>query len=197
MDIWQVQPLPREKWTGFRLFIDYDTWEYYDVIQKTTDGGFSVDIVKKRSNEIIRRCSSDYDFPDSLYQAHWEKSEAFGVFDGSELVGAIEICPEEWSNRLIVTELWVAEGYRRKGVGKALMAFAKNRAVADDRRAIILETQSCNVNAIGFYLHEGFTLIGFDSCCYSNSDIERLEVRLDLGWFPDSGKSSETGNAQT
>lgn len=186
--MWTVEPLPREKWTGFRLIMDYDTYEYYDVIEKATDGGFTVEFMKKRSDAIIRRRSSDYDFPDSLYQPHWEKAEAFGVFEDGELVGAIEICPEEWFNRLFVTELWVAEGHRKIGVGKALMNHAKSRAVKDGRRAIILETQSCNVNAIGFYLHEGFTLIGFDNCCYSNRDIERKEVRLDLGWFPEATK---------
>ena len=40
----------------------------------------------------------------------------------------------------------------------------------------MLETQSCNTNAIGFYLHEGFTLIGFDACCYANNDLERFLV---------------------
>lgn len=188
--MWNVVFLPREKWTGYRLIMDYDTYDYYDVIQKRSDGGFSVEFVKKHSDEIIRRRSSDYDFPDSLYQPHWENAEAFGVFENGELIGAIEICPEEWCNRLIVTELWVAEGYRKKGVGKVLMDYAKDRAVKDSRRAIVLETQSSNFNAIGFYLHEGFTLIGFDSCCYSNRDVERKEVRLDLGWFPETDQNT-------
>ena len=64
------------------------------------------------------------------------------------------------------------------------MELAKNQARSEGWRAVILETQSCNVDAIGFYLHEGFTLIGLDTCCYSNRDIERREVRLELGWFP-------------
>lgn len=186
--MWNVVPLPREKWTGFRLIMDYDTCEYYDVIQNKSDDEFTVEFVKKRSDELISRRSSDYDFPDSLYQPHWKNAEAFGVFDGDKLIGAIEICPEEWWNRLIVTELWVAEGYRKKGVGRALMNHAKQRAISDKRRAIILETQSCNVNAMGFYLHEGFTLIGFDSCCYTNRDIERKDVRIDLGWFPETAQ---------
>ncbi|MBD5521728.1 MAG: N-acetyltransferase [Lachnospiraceae bacterium] len=33
-------------------------------------------------------------------------------------------------------------------------------------------------------MKEGFELIGFDSCCYSNKDIDKREVRLDLGYFP-------------
>lgn len=60
---------------------------------------------------------------------------------------------------------------------------AKEQAIREKRRAMILETQSCNVGAIAFYLQEGFELIGFDSCCYSNRDLERKEVRLDLGYF--------------
>lgn len=39
------------------------------------------------------------------------------------------------------------------------------------------------INAIGFYLHQGFELIGFDKCCYTNKDIERREVRLNMGLF--------------
>lgn len=50
---------------------------------------------------------------------------------------------------------------------------------------MILETQSCNINAIRFYMHEGFTLMGLDTCCYSNNDLERKEVRLELAWFPE------------
>ena len=49
----------------------------------------------------------------------------------------------------------------------------------------MLETQSSNVNAVDFYLHEGFRLIGFDSCCYTNEDLKRKEVRFNMGWFPE------------
>ena len=100
------------------------------------------------------------------------------------MLACIETCPEEWSNRLMVTELWVDERIRRRGVAHALMAIAKEQAVLEHRRAIILETQSCNTGAICFYQQEGFRLIGFDSCCYSNRDPERREVRMDMGYFP-------------
>lgn len=182
--IYSITPLPKEQWKDHPLIMDYHTNEYYDVSIEQTSEGFGVTMQKKHVDEPIVHTSEEYDFPDSLYQAHWEKAEAFGVMLGGELIGAIELCPEEWSNRVLVTELWVHEDHRRKGVGRALMDYAKERAVQDGRRAIILETQSCNANAIGFYLHEGFELIGFDSCCYTNADIERKEVRLDLGWFP-------------
>ncbi len=77
----------------------------------------------------------------------------------------------------------MSDELRGMGIGKRLMDKAKDVAREQNRRAIILETQSSNTNAIGFYLHEGFELIGFDTCCYTNDDIGRREVRINLGFF--------------
>jgi hypothetical protein len=46
---------------------------------------------------------------------------------------------------------------------------------------LVLETQTCDVPAINFYLKFGYELIGFDTAAYSNEDIEKREVRLELG----------------
>ena len=46
---------------------------------------------------------------------------------------------------------------------------------------LVLETQTCDVPAINFYLKFGFELIGFDAAAYSNEDVEKKEVRLELG----------------
>ena len=146
----------------------------------------TVRIVRKQAEEEIVHTPEEYDFPDSLYQDHWEKAEAYGVVsDDGKLLACIEVCPEEWSNRLMVTELFVGEEIRRQGYGRKLIGLAKAITVQNKYRALMLETQSSNVNAVDFYLHEGFTLIGFDSCCYTNRDIERKEVRFNMGWFPE------------
>ena len=83
------------------------------------------------------------------------------------------------------TELWVHDSLHRQGIGTALMNKAKEIAKEQNRRAIILETQSCNVRAIAFYRSQGFHLIGFDSCCYTNRDVERREIRFNMGFFMD------------
>lgn len=141
---------------------------------------------ENRFPKPVSHYPEEYDFPDKLYQDFWEKAYAWGVLGQSgDMIACIETCPEEWTNRLIVTELWVHEDYRRQGIAHALMAVAKEQARRERRRALILETQSCNVGAISFYLREGFTLIGFDSCCYNNRDLERKEVRLDFGLLLD------------
>jgi len=69
------------------------------------------------------------------------------------------------------------------GIATALMDMAIGRAKQEGRRAVVLETQSCNEGAIDFYLNYGFTLIGFDTCAYRNDDIQRKEVRIEMGYY--------------
>lgn len=187
MPDYQIIPLPKTEWKGTPIPLCYTTCEYYDLEITHGDDGFRVDMVKKKFDTPVTHSPEEYDFPDSLYQDHWEKAEAFGIVEEKsgkkELLACIELCPEEWSNRLMVTELWVADRLQRQGIGTRLMNLAKEQAKLQGRRAIILETQSCNVRAIAFYRSQGFTLIGFDSCCYTNIDVERHEVRFDFGYF--------------
>lgn len=53
------------------------------------------------------------------------------------------------------------------------MNCAKDIAKANNNRAIILETQTCNVNAIDFYHSQGFLFDGIETTCYSNDDIKK------------------------
>ncbi len=185
---YKIEHLPKEQWKGCIVPIGYTTGEYYDISVSRTTGGFSVSMEKKSFDCPVTHTPKEHGFSDRLYADWWERACAWGVVIDGKLAAAIETDPEEWSNRLRVTELWVDEQYQKQGIGHALMAVAKEQARLERRRAIILETQSCNVNAIGFYLHEGFTLIGMDTCCYGNDDLERKEVRVELGWYPEKRK---------
>ena len=180
--MYEIVALPREMWKDHVLPIGYTTNEYYEVTIDERADGFCVDMVKKSCYPPIVHTPEEYDFPDRLYEEHREKAEAWGIVSGDGvLLGAIELCTEEWSNRLRITELWVHESIRGEGWGRRLMELAKEKAYEGKRRAILLETQSCNVNAIGFYRHMGFSLIGFDACAYANNDLARREVRLEMG----------------
>lgn len=183
----KIVALPKEQWKGVPIPLVTRSDSYYDVeISDMDEKGCNIRLVRKKAEKEILHTPEEYDFPDSLYQDHWEKAEAYGIVgENNELLACIEVCPEEWSNRLMVTELWVSDGLQKQGYGKLLMDKAKEIAKEQKRRAIILETQSCNTNAIGFYLHQGFEFIGFDKCCYTNTDIERREVRFNLGYFFD------------
>lgn len=180
--------LSKAEWNGTILPIKYHTNQYYDVIIQRHNNGYTIEIEKKDFKEIVDHSSEDDDFSDRLYQDHWENPFAWGVIVDEELVAAIETAQESWSNRLRITELWVADAYQKQGLGRSLINVAKEQARLERRRAVILETQSCNVNAIEFYQHVGFDLIGLDTCCYSNDDLRKKEVRLEFGWFPDRNK---------
>ena len=201
---YELVPLPKETWKGAVVPIRYTTDTYYDLELTESENAFTARLVKKQFDTPVTHTPEEYNFPDRLYQDFWEKAEAYGVVgEAGELLACIELCPEEWSNRLMVTELWVSDGLQGQGLGKRLMDKAKEIAVLQKRRAIILETQSCNTKAIGFYLRQGFELIGFDTCCYTNDDIGRREVRVNLGFFfhregrrqGSGGAQRETGNA--
>ena len=185
---YEIVHLPKEKWKGTIIPIRYSTDTYYDVVVDKRGKGFVIEIEKKEFTVPVTHTPEEYDYPDKLYEDHWENAYAWGVLDAGKLVAAIETDLELWSNRLRITELWVDEEYQKQGIGHGLMEMAKEQARRERRRAIILETQSCNVNAIDFYQHEGFTLIGMDTCCYKNNDLERKEVRLEFGWFPEDKK---------
>lgn len=184
----RIEELEKEKWKGFPLPLCYTSEFYYDISVLKTGDGYDIPIRKKRFDAPFTHVPEDGDFPDRLFADWWENARAFGIVDGGRLLAVMEVCPEEWSKRLMVTELLVEKELRGKGWGGKLIALAKELTVQGGYRALMLETQSSNVNAVDFYLHEGFTLIGFDSCCYTNNDLERKEVRFNMGWFPEKAR---------
>ena len=175
----KIVPLEREQWQGYVLPFHYFSDSYHDVEIVRTGDNFNVSFVKK-SFESPFEYKPDKDY-DKLFQPHWDDIKAWGIVENGRLIAAVETAVEQWSNRLRVTELWIDDAYRRQGIGTALMDIACGRARDEKRRAVMLETQSHNANAVAFYLAYGFTLIGFNACEYQNNDLRRKEVRMDMG----------------
>jgi ribosomal protein S18 acetylase RimI-like enzyme len=174
-----IVPLEREQWEGHKFAkFSYISNTYYDVAITRTEDDFNVSLVKKEFDIPFEMMPDDFDI---LFQPYLEDVKAWGILLDGRLIAVIETAVEEWSNRLRVTELWVDDVYHRKGVATALMDIAVKRAEDEKRRVVMLETQSCNGNAIAFYLKYGFSLIGFDACAYQNNDLKRKEVRLEFG----------------
>lgn len=171
-----IERLKQEEWENYPLEFEYETNAYYDLDIAAVHDGFTVTMEKKPFETMVKK-----KFTDKLFPAYFENQEAYGIVKDAQLAAVISISKEGWSNRLRVTELLVCNEYRRQGIGKKLMDMAKHRAKELKCRSIILETQSCNHNAIQFYFSQGFSLFGFDKNCYSNNDVEKREVRLELG----------------
>jgi hypothetical protein len=172
-----IQPLSPENWQGHEImFKDYaENCYHIDVAQ--TDGGFNVSLQKR---PLGKRKKIEY--PEKLFQPWLKDVKAWGIIENGKLIAVIETSAGD-RNRLYISELWVDERYRRLGIAKSLMDTAKKRAKDEKFRAIFLETRSCNEHAISFYISQGFTLIGFDTCVFSNEDIENYSVPLKFGYF--------------
>ena len=179
----EIQHLPKEQWQGHNFLFHYETSHYLDVEISQSGTNFEVRFTRRAFEKPLVIGGQEGD--DQLYAPWWEGAQAYGVLEDGELVACIELWKENWSNRLRVTELWVADSHHRRGIGHALMDFAKQQAKATGCRALMLETQSGNENAVAFYLAQGLTLFGFDRCCYSNWDIENGDMRLELGCYID------------
>ena len=119
MDKYEIIALSKDKWKGTIIPMTIRSDSYYDFeIRPFDKNGCQISMIRKPAESEIVHTPEENDFPDSLYQEHWENAEAYGVVSESgEMLACIEVCPEEWSNRLVVTELWVSEELRRKGVG--------------------------------------------------------------------------------
>ena len=171
----RILELPREKYDGYELTFSYTSNAYYDLKLRASENMFFAELVKTPCAPIRK------EFSDPLFAPYWDDPHVFGLWNDDKMYGIMEVSPEKWNNRLRVTNLLVMEGYRRRGYGSLLLTKAKEIARAQGRRALILETQSCNSGAIAFYLSQGLTLMGFNSCEYSNNDIEKHEFRVEMG----------------
>ena len=169
----EIRPLDKAAYAGRKFTAQYETSGYYDI--RTAEGGFSIDYVPFAAP--VERSFDDVFFGEWL-----EDPAAFGAFEDGRLLGYAEGSPESWNNRFRISNICVFDAERRgSGVGTALMNAIQAAAQTSGARMIVLETQSCNENAIAFYKKNGFEIIGFDLYSYSNTDPERHEIRIEMG----------------
>jgi ribosomal protein S18 acetylase RimI-like enzyme len=83
-----------------------------------------------------------------------------------------------WNRRVIVQHLYVDSGWRRRGVGTALMNALDEFARSAGARCLWVETQNVNYAAIRFYRRSGFRLCGLDDSLYDPAGASGDEVAL-------------------
>lgn len=171
----QIVELDRS-WKGKTRLFRYKTEGYLD-LQMTEEQGVS----------RISFCPRPFPEPvEKELEASWMKDflrdpRLFGAVTGQgEMAGYLELNLERWNNRMRVTNLFVEEPFRGQGVGSALMRHAFSVSRKAGARMMVLETQSCNLPAIGFYRSMGYAIGGFDLFHYSNEDPQRHEVRIEM-----------------
>ena len=154
----EIIPLPKEQWKGTPIPLVTKTDSYYDLeISPLDKDGCKINLIKKPFEKQVVHSPEEYDFPDGLYQDHWENAEAYGVVsDDGKMLACIEVCPEEWSNRLMVTELWITEELRGQGLGKQVLLDVIDYAKSKNLNRVILDADFRNVGARKLYERMGF-----------------------------------------
>lgn len=169
----EIKPLEREAFAGKKFAARYRTKGYYDI--RADGDGFRIEYTPVKVEE-------ERAFEDEFFGEWLEGMVAFGAFAGEKLLGFAEGALEKWNNRFRISNICVFDGaVRRRGIGTALMRTILAEAARTGARMAVLETQSCNENAIAFYRKNGFDIIGFDLYAYSNTDPERHEIRVEMG----------------
>jgi ribosomal protein S18 acetylase RimI-like enzyme len=159
-----------------QLHYEYVSHSYYDVRLWRDKDSWKAELVKKTFSKPFKKT-----FRSRFFESFVEEPTVFAAKIGEQQVGWIEVGYHKWNNTMRVWEFLVKEEYRRRGLGTLLMNQAVKNAKEKDARLLVLETQSCNMSAIDFYLNYGFELIGFDTAAYSNNDVDTKEVRLEMG----------------
>ena len=175
-----LKELPKSEYKYHELHYTNKSSEHYVLEKVSSQNTFSFGYNRKKRDEVY-----EHDSYDTLYDDVWQDCEAYGVFVDSQTEPAayLEISREEWNDRLRITNLLVRDEYRRCGIGRFLIEKAKEIAQNEDRRVITLETQSCNVPAIDFYLKQGFVFSGTNIYFYSNIDEEYDEIMIEMAYL--------------
>ena len=160
----------------FKLVYKYRTRAHYALqIHKSKTGWIASLVRTELPTELEKSCESE------LFQYFVEEPLAFAAKIGDKEVGWVEVALHSFKDRARIWELLVLEEFQGKGIGTALIQRAEDGARRKGLRSVVLETQSCNVKAIDFYIARGYTLVGFDEQAYSNEDVEKGEIRLEFG----------------
>lgn len=169
----EIKKLDGQTYSGKEFTLRYTTHGFYDIV--ALENGFQ--IVYKTFEK-----PKEMSFDDRFLNDWLDEPVAFGAFENGQLLGYVEGTLEKWNNRYRISNICVFDDTKRNcGIGSLLMAAILSEAEKSGARMAVLETQSCNGNAIAFYRKHGFEMIGFDLYAYTNTDPQRHEVRIEMG----------------
>lgn len=169
----EIKKLDKETYAGQKFTLHYYTKGYYDI--ESTETGFQISY--KSFDE-----KKDMSFDDYFFNEWLDDPVAFGAFENGQLLGYVEGTLEKWNNRYRISNICIFDQAKRhSGIGTLLMNSILEEALQSGARMVVLETQTCNENAISFYHKHGFKIIGFDLFAYTNTDPERHEIRIEMG----------------
>lgn len=154
----------------------YISNQKYSVSRELSMNSFSIrlDLIDLESPYIKEDMNNEEDL--HKYQSYIDMGYSIGLFKDNELVALAISEPQKWNNTIMLWHLQVHQKYRRNKYGKKLINELFMIAQENGFRAVTLETQNTNTEAIHFYLNCGFTFEGIDLSLYAMEAREEAAV---------------------
>jgi ribosomal protein S18 acetylase RimI-like enzyme len=179
----EIRKLDKGALAGRTTLFEYDSDRHYAVTLRACAEGWDIALRRTPFGQKFHKSETE-----KLVSPVKGDSEIHAAFIDGEEAGLIQIEHQRWNNSVRVWDIGVWKPFQRHGVGTALLDVAKKRARELGARRIVLETQTSNVKAVSFYRSCGFDLVGLDATHYTNDDVAKGEVRLEMAWHPNPPK---------
>jgi GNAT superfamily N-acetyltransferase len=135
----------------------FETETVFDVVT----GARSIELVERRLEApLTKRYSIGEVF------AGWARWDRGWVADDGGVRGFATVEYEAWHQRLILWFLYIAPGWRRRGVGRALIERVEQHGRDIGATHVWLETSNVNVPGVAAYNRLGYALVGADRLYY-------------------------------
>lgn len=169
VEIKKLKQLRRE---DLHIMAGYVSTDRYQISKSETADEFCFILKRQKLDAPYAKSWSFSEEDCKNYSELVNQGLSLGAYGAGQLVGIAISEKIEWNRSLWIREFGVAESYRRKGVGRKVMAKAAEVAKAEGLRILVCETQNTNVPAIDFYRSVGFEVEGIDLSYYTNRDVE-------------------------
>lgn len=128
---------------------------------------------------LPRRMRATYPRDLEQLMEDWQRGEGFLVAEvDGEVRGYVDVLAQPWQRMGWVANLAVDRGYRRRGIGQALMRHARQWTWEQGLQMILVEATTKNYPALCFYQKLGFQFCGFNDHYYVNQDIALFFVQM-------------------
>ena len=111
-----------------------------------------------------------FDLHDALAEAAWDLALVAVTLDTVAAFCATGF--EPWHRRQVLGHLYVDAAWRRRGLGRRLVAAVSSRGMDNGANHLWLETTNANVQAVRAYGRMGFALCGLDVDLYRGTPDE-------------------------
>jgi len=135
----------------------FETDSVFDVVTRTR----AIELVERRlAQPLTKRYSIGEVF------AAWARWDTGWVADEGGIRGFATVEHEPWHQRLTLWFLYIERGWRRRGLGRALLEHVEAHGREIGATHVWLETSNVNVPGVAAYERLGYSLCGADRLYY-------------------------------